>query len=427
MSALRKTRLSVRLASLSLIFWVNSSTLMGSVPKKTLSSRVTATNSASSLSASCMSVGLLTLAISTGTPCCNMGVTTMKMMSSTSITSTIGVTLMSEVTFAASFRFANDMEFRLLRALAVADAKLAGGVPDVPARLDGRTPVPPSLSNSWVQPSALGPAHAPALQEVIDQFARGVIHLHVERFHATGQIVEHHNRRNRHEQSDCGGHKRLGNTARDRCQAGCLFLGDSVEGVQNADPRSEQSHEGSRRTDRLQTAQATLQFGVHDGFGPLEGALGSFNGLARNFTRAILVGLEFHQARSDHLGQMTFLVALGDFDRFVNLAFAHRSGNRGSERAGLIAGGVESHPTVNHHADRPTRHDEQNDNHDLRQKTHLLPERNRVPTDRALVKEPGGEKMEITECDCCQIHYHELLSSSELFRARILDRSLILL
>jgi hypothetical protein len=45
---------------------------------------------------------------------------------------------MSEVTFAASFRFANDMEFSLLRTLAVADPKLAGGVPDVPARLDGR-------------------------------------------------------------------------------------------------------------------------------------------------------------------------------------------------------------------------------------------------------------------------------------------------
>src|ERR1700675_1154184 len=73
------------------------------------------------------------------------------------------------------------------------------------------TPVPPSLSNSWVQPSALGPAHAPALQEVIDQFARRVIHLHVERFHAAGQIVEHHNRRNRYEQADCGGYERFGN------------------------------------------------------------------------------------------------------------------------------------------------------------------------------------------------------------------------
>jgi hypothetical protein len=36
-----------------------------------------------------------------------MGVTTMKMINSTNITSTIGVTLMSELTFAPSSRFAN--------------------------------------------------------------------------------------------------------------------------------------------------------------------------------------------------------------------------------------------------------------------------------------------------------------------------------
>jgi hypothetical protein len=25
------------------------------------------------------------------------------------------------------------------------------------------------------------------------------------------------------------------------------------------------------------------------------------------------------------------------------------------------------------------------------------------------LQEPGGEKMEIAKCDCCQINYHELL------------------
>jgi hypothetical protein len=40
-----------------------------------------------------------------------MGVTTMKMISNTSITSTMGVTLMSELTLAPSFRFANAIEF----------------------------------------------------------------------------------------------------------------------------------------------------------------------------------------------------------------------------------------------------------------------------------------------------------------------------
>jgi hypothetical protein len=44
------------------------------------------------------------------------------MISSTSITSTIGVTLMSELTLAPSFRFDNDIEFRLLPALALSPA-----------------------------------------------------------------------------------------------------------------------------------------------------------------------------------------------------------------------------------------------------------------------------------------------------------------
>jgi hypothetical protein len=38
-----------------------------------------------------------------------MGVITMKMISSTNITSTMGVTLMSELTLAPSFRLANDI------------------------------------------------------------------------------------------------------------------------------------------------------------------------------------------------------------------------------------------------------------------------------------------------------------------------------
>src|SRR5689334_18676667 len=50
---------------------------------------------ASLLSAACMGMGFLVLAKSTLTPFDNIGVMTMKMMSITSITSTIGVTLMS--------------------------------------------------------------------------------------------------------------------------------------------------------------------------------------------------------------------------------------------------------------------------------------------------------------------------------------------
>src|SRR5690348_12922339 len=63
-----------------------------------------ATNKASSLSASGIWAGLFTLAKSTLTPFCNIGVMTIKMISNTNITSTIGVTLMLELTFAPSSR-----------------------------------------------------------------------------------------------------------------------------------------------------------------------------------------------------------------------------------------------------------------------------------------------------------------------------------
>src|ERR1700678_2760749 len=163
--------------------------------------------------------------MSTETFFCNIGVTTMKIISSTSITSTIGVTLISEVTLAASFRFANDIEFCLLRALALPRSATTT------VRKSGRRRETGASSATHVCVLLLlGPTHTPALQEVIDQFARGVIHLHVERFHATGQVVKHHDRRNGHKQADGGGHERFGNTAGNRSQTGGLFLSNAIEG-----------------------------------------------------------------------------------------------------------------------------------------------------------------------------------------------------
>src|SRR5260370_25913228 len=60
-----------------------------------LPSRVTAQMIASVLSAACMAMAFLVFTMSTSLPLLNMGVMTMKMMSMTSMTSTIGVTLMS--------------------------------------------------------------------------------------------------------------------------------------------------------------------------------------------------------------------------------------------------------------------------------------------------------------------------------------------
>src|SRR6202171_2067778 len=75
---------------------------------------MTDTSKASSLSASGIDSGLLTFAMSTLTPCCNIGVITIKMISNTSITSTMGVTLMLELTLIPSFRLLSAINSLLL-------------------------------------------------------------------------------------------------------------------------------------------------------------------------------------------------------------------------------------------------------------------------------------------------------------------------
>ena len=133
-----------------------------------------------------------------------------------------------------------------------------------------------------------------------------------------------------------------------------------LERVDDADDRSEQSDERGRRTDGRQTADAALQFGVHDGFGAFQSALGSFDLFTGNFG-ADLVRLEFLQTGHHDLRQVALLVTVGDLDRFVQLAFAQRAGHGRSELPRLLTRGAVGHQAVDHDADRLGRHDEQAD------------------------------------------------------------------
>jgi hypothetical protein len=58
--------------------------------------------------------------------------------------------------------------------------------------------------------SALGRlAAVTLLNKVIDKFARGVVHLHVEGFHLAGEVVEGHHSRDGHQQPESRGHQSL--------------------------------------------------------------------------------------------------------------------------------------------------------------------------------------------------------------------------
>src|SRR5271155_5426920 len=235
-----------------------------------------ATRMASSLSAFCIAMAFLVLAFSTCAPFVNMGVMTMKMISSTSMTSTIGVTLISLTTGGAFCFF---IRFLIYRRTLNIRRSFKSRQPTAP--FSGPHATRPR-STYVVQPNVqLANATAPnfdrtswsyfvvlfrgralgALEEVIDQFRTRVPHLDVESFHAIGEVVEHHHRGDGDEQTHGGGHQGFRNTARDRAQSSRLFSRNALERVNDAQHRSQQSDERSRRSHRGQRRNAALQLG----------------------------------------------------------------------------------------------------------------------------------------------------------------------
>src|SRR5687767_4034899 len=154
------------------------------------------TRTESSLSASVISRGFFVLAISTlEMPFCNIGVITMKMISRTSMTSAIGVTLISEVT-------------------------------------SPRSP-PPDID--ILLPLTL------LLDEVVDQLRRRVGHLNRERFNLIRKDVVGPHRRHSHEKTEGGGDQCFGNTSGYCRKTGCFRRRHILERVDDTDRCSEKA------------------------------------------------------------------------------------------------------------------------------------------------------------------------------------------
>src|SRR5262245_33561986 len=125
------------------------------------------------------------------------GVTIMKMMSRTSITSIIGVTLMSALTAA--------LELAPPIAMGQLSFDRAAGLRRL-LRLELlRKDRPPEFA-------------ADALDEIIDQLFRRVRHFHRQEVDLGAEVVVEPHRRNRDEQTERGGDQRFGDAARDRGQ-----------------------------------------------------------------------------------------------------------------------------------------------------------------------------------------------------------------
>src|SRR6266567_1620166 len=122
---------------------------------------------------------------------------------------------------------------------------------------------------------------------------------------------------------------------------------------------------------------------------------------------------------------MALLVALGHFDSLVDLSIPQGPCHGRSEGARLLAGRVKRHPAVNHHAERPARHDEQYKNHPTGHPSHLFPERDRVPLRCAgLLQKPGGCGRNVSyQVCCCMSCNHELLFLLENLMALVIFKS----
>src|SRR5882724_7405274 len=245
-----------------------------------------------------MATGLLTCAIFTSLPCCNMGVITMKIISSTSITSTMGVTFISELTLAPSLRVAI-----AIRSFSCAEPftcwPLVSEEPGVESPQHRVSNSRNHRSERWLAADS----SSATLQEVINQFAGRIVHLHIERFYASGEVVEHHDGGDGHEKTDGRRHQGFRNAACDRTETGGLAGRNFAERVQNTEHSSEQADERGSGADGGQAAQSALEFSVNDSFSALQSALGSFDDFAWNLA-AVLVRAEFHEASGDYLGQM---------------------------------------------------------------------------------------------------------------------------
>src|SRR5208283_3713441 len=212
---------------------------------------------------------------------------------------------------------------------------------------------------------------AAAQDEVVDELHGGVVHVHVESFDLVGEVVVSPHGGNGDEQAEGGGDKGLGDTACDRRQTGGFVRGDTFEGVQNADDRAEQSDERCGGTDGGKSGEAALHFGVNNGDGTLQAALGGFDDFrVRNLLRS---GLEFREAGGDNLGDVALLVALGDGDCFIELAILESARNLLNEQARLLARIVVHEEAVNHDTERVHREDEENNDDDLGEESHGSP------------------------------------------------------
>ncbi len=166
------------------------------------------------------------------TPFCSIGAMSIMMMSSTSMTSTSGVTLMSALRLPLAAEVHCHGETPALRRVVDAVSRRAGSAAG--RETGGR--------DSEIALRRL-------LDEVVEELGRRVVHFDVEVLDPAGEVIVEPHRGDRDDQPERRFDERFRNTGRDRAETARSGRRDALEGRDDADDRAEQTDEGSRRAD----------------------------------------------------------------------------------------------------------------------------------------------------------------------------------
>src|ERR1051325_6404560 len=235
-------------------------------------------------------------------PAAISGVTIMKMMSNTSITSMSGVTLMSALTAARAL--VADRATGLRRLL-----RLEFLGEDRPAEL-----------------------RPDALDQVIDKLLRGVGHLDGEEVDLGGEVVVEPHGGNRDDQTEGGGDQRFGDTGRHRGErTAAARRRHAGEGVHDPHHRAQQSHERGRGAGGGEDAQAALELGRHDENLALHRALHRVDVGCGDGGAIAQQRLHLGEGLAHHAGHVAAVLLLGELDRAVELLFLEETRELGCE------------------------------------------------------------------------------------------------
>src|SRR5207249_10587729 len=107
---------------------------------------------------------------------------------------------------------------------------------------------------------------------------------------------------------------------------------------------------------------------------------------------------------------MAALILLGNADGLFNLSFSQAAGNGGSKFARLLPSLAEGDVTINHDADRPGRHDGEQNDDGLGSETHVAPHRAEIKADLPALQQHPLKKVKLDKSHKSKILLNPVLA-----------------